>query len=170
MDASAQLNPQARLVLERVSRLEVITKENTSKKWELEYRCNDLADEVRRLRAQLRDSVPLSDPKSPVHIAATSLEVSLQNRVQELGSRIREVEQRLAQKMSQNWELTYQCRDQKDEIWRLKTWMRNQIHVDDTEFTPRVAPTALEKLLEERIRKLEGGIRYRTGRARSKSV
>ncbi|KAK0737255.1 hypothetical protein B0T21DRAFT_364739 [Apiosordaria backusii] len=170
MDANAQLNPQARLALERVSRLEIITKENTSKKWELEYRCNDLADEVRRLKAQLRDSVPLSDPRNPNQIPATSLEVSLQNRVRELGTKIKKLEQRLAQEVSLNWELTYLCEDHREEIWRLKTRLRNQIHVNDAEFTPRIAPTALENLLEERVRELEGGIRYRASRTRSKSV
>ncbi|KAK0665496.1 hypothetical protein QBC41DRAFT_327831 [Cercophora samala] len=169
MDANAQLNPQARLALERVSRLEIITKENVSRKWELEYRCNDLEDEVRRLKAQLRDSIPLSDPKNPAMIPATALEVSLQNRNVELGNKIKKVEQRLGEEISQNWELTYQCDDQKEEIARLRNRLRNYIHVNDTEFTPWTSPTALEKLLEEKIRELEGGIRYRTGRTRSKS-
>ncbi|KAK4638839.1 hypothetical protein QC761_704030 [Podospora bellae-mahoneyi] len=171
MDANAQLNPQARLALERVSRLEVITKENISRKWELEYQCNDLKDKIRRLEAQLRDSIPLSDPNNmnPAMIPATALEISLQHKIAELGSKIKKVEQRLGVEISQNWELTYQCEDQKEEISRLRNQLRKYIQVDDTEFTFLSSPTALEKLLEERIRELEGGIRYRTGRTRSKS-
>ncbi|KAK0703667.1 hypothetical protein B0T26DRAFT_757185 [Lasiosphaeria miniovina] len=167
MDVNGNLNAQARYVLDQVSALEGIISRSISKSWEQEYRCKDLADEISRLKRQLRDSVPLGSRDGSSEAPVTALEASLGERIIYLETRLARVVERLGDEISRNWELEYRCKDLNENVLRLKTELRDCVRQSDVA-SPRLNPrAALERSLEDRIM-LEGGVGQT--RARSKSM
>lgn len=59
-----------------------------SENWELNWRCRDLQERVRRLETQLRNSVSLSDAQRPPWKPKTALERALEKRILELERQI----------------------------------------------------------------------------------
>jgi hypothetical protein len=90
---------------ELVSKLENEIKELTTKqrflaeqllhaesiKWELGYRCRDLAEDIWRLKVQLRNSGAVDNSKIPLLTPRTALEIALEKEIQDLKQRGKKV-------------------------------------------------------------------------------
>ncbi|KXX76560.1 hypothetical protein MMYC01_206641 [Madurella mycetomatis] len=172
--------------------------QTSSQAWERDLQFDDLAEEVARLKDQLRDSVALCDlanppkrPRSALKIAfkkaAQARQGGLENlqkqnkkleaelealraELEPLRAEMLRLKDELAQQRSENLMLKYQAMDMGQEVWRLDVWLRNSIALCDLASPPPKPKTVLERALEEKISKLEARIRNPTGRSRSKSL
>jgi len=72
--------------------LEAKVEKLQSENWELQEKCADLDEQVRRLRRQLRNSVPVGRIAENALQPKTALEVALERRVGQLEQRVRELE------------------------------------------------------------------------------
>jgi len=190
MDASVEtflpeLDERASRILQLVKRIIellsvdilVLLKDEISAKWESDYRCRDLSEQVTKLKTELRGI----RSGSAAEVAQDDGIKGLTARIRELEARIEELEveskprdadkKKLAETLSKNWELGYQCRDLSGDVWRLKQQLRRRIALGDVESLPFGRPkTALERALEKRIAELEGRGKHPRRKARSRSM
>lgn len=186
MDGSySSLNPEATDIIDLIQQLRKSLRFGLSFDWEREYRSADLAEKVARLEAELENCLPCPDrstrprqPRSALDAARDKeMEVlerakwDLQRRAEDMDSRLRDMTDRLGDVWSENWQLTYQYDDLREEVWRLKAHLRNSIPSADAHHSQRQPRTALEAALEHRIGELETARRLNPkGRARSKTM
>jgi phage shock protein A len=176
-----------------IARLVEVLNRDDAKSWEHVYQIRDLTEQVQRFKRQLKDSLPIGDPEGFSQDAMSALEVAQEKMAEELRAKSLELEvevgslkEELRAERSKGWELTYQCRDLREEVWRLKVHLSHSITIGDWEEGLPVPKTARESALEnqvrgleKRVRELDDKVRYRdvkvgytegSGRARSRSV
>jgi len=161
MENDEPLGDIAREVASQVADLEKIFKE----KWSEDYNSRDLAEEVLRLKDQLRNSAPFSPGKAPPKTPATALEARLEEKVQKLESKVETLEKNYGDTLSQNWELRYRCEDLAESVWRLKEQLRDSVTLSDAQrqrppHGSGGAKTALERKLERDVWELQWELRY----------
>jgi hypothetical protein len=194
-DDDDDLGKQADYIKDLLKRLLESMNRDISKSWEQDYRIRDLREETQRLKAQLRDSLPIGDPDNPRRDAMNALELAQEKTAEELRTQVvhletelRTTETALQKERSDNWELRYQCQDLREEVWRLRICLIHSVAVSDWEDSPQMPKTARERALEEKVRGLERRVREledkegrreekiryvtgkATGRARSRSM
>lgn len=155
MDNDEPLGDVARDVASQVADLERMLED----KWTEEYNSRDLAEEVLRLKDQLRNSAPFS-PGKPPKTPATALEARLEEKVEELEIKVERLEQKYGDAMSQNWGLRYRCKDLSESVWRLEEQLRDSVTLSDAQRPPHRAKTALERKLESELLGLQWELRY----------
>lgn len=190
MDASVEtflpeLDERATRILQLIRRIIellsvdvlVLLKDEISAKWESDYRCRDLSEQVTKLKKELREirlgSVANMEAAHDDEIRALEARIGeLEARIVELESEPRRVtdKERLTKALSKNWELGYQCRDLSGEVWRLKQQLRRRIALGDMESLPFKPKTGLERALQKRIDELEGRGKHPRRKARSRSI
>jgi len=74
---------------ERIADLELSLRMERSRNWELDYRCNDLAEEIGRLENQLRNTITVADSLRPPWQPRTAMERALEGRILDLQDQIR---------------------------------------------------------------------------------
>ena len=146
----------------------VLLKDEISAKWESDYRCRDLSEQVTKLKKELRE---IRTAAQDEEIKASKVRMrELEARIEQLESRPQDRDQKLIDALSKNWELGYRCKDLSGDVWRLKQQLRRRIALGDVESLPFKPKTALERALEKRIDELEGRGRHPRRKARSRSV
>ena len=187
MDASMEtflpeLDERATRILQLIKRiLELLSvdvlvflKDEMAAKWETDYRCRDLGEQITKLKKGMRE---MHD--SGVEIKALKDRIGeLEDRIGELEARIRELEsqlrrvaeKKLVEALSKNWELGYRCKDLSGDVYRLKQQLRRRIALGDVESLPFKPKTGLERALQKRIDELEGRGKHPRRKARSRSV
>jgi len=186
MDASMEtclpeLDERAARILQLIKRiLELLSvdvlvffRDEMAAKWETDYRCRDLSEEVTKLKKQMRAVEAGHDSGAEIK--------ALKDRIRELEARVEELEhapqlrhveekKKLTEAQSKNWELGYRCKDLSGDVSRLKQQLRRRIALGDVECLPFKPKTALERALEKRIDELEGRGKHPRRKARSRSM
>ncbi len=163
IDEDQDLDSRAECLLLLVWRLMDLLNQDRSLAWEQSYRIRDLTEEVQRLKDALSDSIPLVDRANPPFKPRTALEVAYEWREKGL-------ERHLAERLRENWELQYRCKDLQEHVWRLDMQLRDSVSLGDVERPPWKPKTALERALEKKILELDGRIRNPKGRGRSNTI
>jgi polyhydroxyalkanoate synthesis regulator phasin len=160
------LDKQADYIKSLLKRLLESMNRDISKSWEQDYRIRDLREETQRLKAQLRDSLPIGDPDNPRRDVMNALELVQERTAEELRANVfslktelRTTTAALQKERSDNWELRYQCQDLREEVWRLRICLSHSVAVSDWEDSPPMPKTAGERALEEKVKALEKRIR-----------
>ena len=148
-----------------------------SELWEIEYQFKDVSEERDRLKTRLSQSITFEDWASPDARMRSALQteeeamiLNLKKDIHKMNVRHRDLAEQLGQTISENWELSYKCRDLAGEVWRLKVQLRNSVPAGDAEMPSLKPKTALEVSLEAEIRQLKESSRKEAGRGRSRSV
>ncbi|KLU86523.1 hypothetical protein MAPG_05535 [Magnaporthiopsis poae ATCC 64411] len=158
-----ELDSRAERLLIHLWYLMALLKRDRSMMWEQDYRIRDLEEEVKRLKAALRDSIPLADRVDPPLKPRTALERFYERRV-------KVAERRVADLLPENWELQWRCRDLQEQVKRLGMQLRDSVSFGDVDRPPWKPKTALERSLEKKILELEGKIHNPKGRGRSSTI
>lgn len=162
-DAENDLDRQAHRIRVLFARLIERINGDGARCWEHVYQISDLTEEVQRLKGQLRNSLPIGYPDNASEEAISALEVMLD-------SDLRKAREELLRERSKNWDLEYQCRDLREEVWRLTMHLAHSIAISDWEESPVVHRTAREKALEEKVKGLERRVKELDDKARNRDV
>ncbi|KAI8623276.1 hypothetical protein F5Y19DRAFT_468645 [Xylariaceae sp. FL1651] len=174
-----ELDERANRILELIKRIIellsvdilVLLKDEISAKWESDYRCRDLSEQVTKLKKELREIRSAAEAAQDDKIKALKVRIrELEARIEELESQPRDADEKLIEALSKNWELGYRCRDLSGDVWRLKQQLRRRIALGDVESLSFNPKTALERALENRIDELEGRGKHPRRKARSRSM
>ncbi|KAK3295425.1 uncharacterized protein B0H64DRAFT_323391 [Chaetomium fimeti] len=107
---------------------------------------------------------------SALEVAQDKMADALRAKILHLEAEFRGVGDALRRERSKSWNLTYQCQDLREEVWRLTMHLSHSITVSDWEEDPLVPKTARERALEEKMRELEKRVRELKDKARDRDV
>lgn len=161
-----------------IARLVEVLNRDDAKSWEHVYQIRDLNEQVQQFKRQLRDILPIGDPDDfPQDGAMSALEVAQEQIAEDLRAKSRELEaeveslrEELRAERSKGWELTYQCQDFREEVWRLKVQLSHSVAIGDWEEGLPVPKTARERALEDQVRGLEKRVRKLNDKVRQRDV
>jgi hypothetical protein len=170
------LDKQAEWIQVLIARLLELINRDGAKSWEQAYQIRDLAEEVHRLKRELSNSQPIGDPDASREVLS-ALEVAQEKTAEqqrakmlELENELRLLRDALQREKSKNWDLTYQCRDLREEVWRLMMHLGHSITISDWEEGPLVPKTAGERVLEDKVRGLEKRVAELDDRAQTRNL
>ncbi|KAH6636026.1 hypothetical protein F5144DRAFT_163306 [Chaetomium tenue] len=176
-DADDDLNRQAEGVKTLIAKLREVLNRDDAKNWEQVYQIRDLTEQVQRFKRQLRDSLPIGDPDNVSQDAMSALEVAQEKMAEALRAKILQLEvelgnltEALRKERSKSWDLTYQCQDLREEVWRLTMHLSHSMTISDWEEGPLVPKTARERALEEKVRGLEKRVTELDDKAKNRDL
>lgn len=176
-DADDDLDRRAAGVQILIAKLREVLNRDDAKKWEQVYQIKDLTEQVQRFKRQLRDSLPIGDPDNFSQDAMSALEVAqekmteaLRTKILQLEAELRNLTEALRTERSKSWDLTYQCQDLQEEVWRLMMHLSHSMTISDWEEGPLVPKTARERVLEDKVRGLEKRVRELDDKARNRDL
>jgi hypothetical protein len=174
--ADDDLDKQAEWIKALVARLLELINKDDAKSWEQAYQITDLAEELRRLKRELRNSRLIGDPDASRDVIS-ALEVAQERAAEQQHAKILQLEAELRlcrdalqREKSKNWDLTYQCQDLREEVWRLTMHLGHSITIGDWEEGRLVPKTTRERALEDRVGGLEKRVRELDDRAQTMNV
>jgi len=152
-----ELERRAAKILELLAKLEMPVQELVSLAWEGDYEQRDLLEHVNDLNHLIEATAALMKARdSELPQAMVALR--------------RYFEERIVVEKAKSWELSYQCRDLQEDLWKLQLQLRSSVPVEDITHPPLKPRSAMERALADRIVELEDKLRNPKGRARSCSI